>query len=81
MRKHWAFESELVAVKQQVEAVELEARRLSELFPDAEEHIEVKNEDTLSAWEDLQAKAEQRRENLQQAEQLQAYFDHYQDLM
>lgn len=80
-RKHGAFESELVAVKEQVEAVELEAHRLSELFPDAEEHIEVKREDTVSAWQELQAKAEQRRENLQQAEQLQAYFDQYQDLM
>ncbi|KAF5308651.1 hypothetical protein FQR65_LT06112 [Abscondita terminalis] len=62
-------------------AIEKEAHRLSELFPDAEEHIEVKREDTLNAWEELQAKTEHRRENLQQAEQLQAYFDQYQDLM
>ncbi|KAF5273495.1 hypothetical protein FQA39_LY07512 [Lamprigera yunnana] len=81
VRKHTGFEAELVAVKEQVEAIEREARRLSELFPDAEEHIEVKREDTLNAWEELQAKTEHRKENLCQAEQLQAYFDQYQDLM
>ncbi|XP_031334782.1 spectrin beta chain, non-erythrocytic 1 isoform X2 [Photinus pyralis] len=81
VRKHTGFETELVAVKEQVKAIEQEAHRLSELFPDAEEHIEVKREDTLNAWEELQTKAEHRRENLQQSEQLQTYFDQYQDLM
>ncbi|KAK4883333.1 hypothetical protein RN001_006652 [Aquatica leii] len=81
VRKHAGFETELVAVKEQVEAIEKEAHRLSELFPDAEEHIEVKKEDTLNVWEELQTKTSHRKENLQQAEQLQAYFDQYQDLM
>ncbi|XP_025833247.1 spectrin beta chain, non-erythrocytic 1 [Agrilus planipennis] len=81
IRKHQAFETELAAVKEQVEAVCKEAKKLSELFPDAEEHIEVKKEDTLSSWEELQIKAEQRRNNLQEAEQLQTYFDEHRDLM
>jgi spectrin beta len=58
-----------------------EAGRLASLFPDAREHIEVKHEDTQEAWEDLLEKSAQRRNKLQQAEQLQAYFDEYRDLM
>lgn len=81
VRKHAALETELQAVREQVEGVEHEAARLIEMFPDAEEHIDVKRLDTLSAWEDLQAKAERRRENLKQSEHLQTYFDQYQDLL
>jgi hypothetical protein len=58
-----------------------EAGRLASLFPDAREHIAVKHEDTLEAWGDLLEKSAQRRDKLQQAEQLQAYFDEYRDLM
>jgi spectrin beta len=58
-----------------------EAGRLASLFPDAREHIAVKHEDTQDAWGDLLEKSAQRRDKLQQAEQLQAYFDEYRDLM
>ncbi|ERL92196.1 hypothetical protein D910_09516 [Dendroctonus ponderosae] len=50
-------------------------------FPDTKEHIDDKKEDTLSAWEDLQLKVEREREYLQQSEQLQSYFDEYQELL
>lgn len=81
IRKHAAFESELIAVKAQVNSVEYEAERLIELFPDAEEHIDVKTEDVRAAWEDVLKRANARKENLFQAEQLQTYFDQHQDLM
>lgn len=42
IRKHEAFESELAAVRSQVEAVKLEARRLAKAFPDTQDHVEVK---------------------------------------
>jgi len=58
-----------------------EAGRLVSLFPDAQEHIAVKREDMLDAWRDLLEKSAQRWDKLQQAEQLQAYFDEYRDLM
>ena len=35
----------------------------------------------LDAWGDLLEKSDQRRDKLQQAEQLQAYFNEYQALM
>ncbi|XP_063234159.1 spectrin alpha chain, non-erythrocytic 1 isoform X2 [Bacillus rossius redtenbacheri] len=81
VRKHQGFETDLAAVKEQVESVTEEATRLAELFPDARDHIEAKHEDTLEAWSDLLDKSAQRRDNLQQAEKLQAYFDEYRDLM
>ena len=58
-----------------------EAVRLASLFPDAREHIAVKQEDTLDAWGELLEKSAQHLDKLQQAEQLQAYFDEYRDLM
>ncbi|XP_075227745.1 spectrin beta chain, non-erythrocytic 5 kst isoform X2 [Lycorma delicatula] len=81
VRKHQGFETDLAAVKEQVESVVEEAGRLAGLFPDAREHIEVKHEECLDAWTQLLEKAEQRKDKLQQAEQLQTYFDQYRDLM
>nr|CAD7574119.1 unnamed protein product [Timema californicum] len=81
VRKHEGFETDLAAVKEQVESVVEEAKRLADLFPDARDHIEVKYEDTLEAWNELLDKSAQRRDKLSQAEQLQAYFDDYRDLI
>ncbi|XP_066903176.1 spectrin beta chain, erythrocytic isoform X2 [Halyomorpha halys] len=81
VRKHEVFQTDLAAVKEQVEAVVEEGGRLSGLFPDAREHIEVKHEEVTDAWTQLYEKTEQRRRNLEQAEQLQSYFDLYRDLM
>lgn len=81
VRKHNTFESELVAIKEQVEIIEQEAEKLIELYPDAEDHIAVKREDSQGAWEDLRAKSQQRKENLEQAEQLQTYFDQHQEFL
>lgn len=58
-----------------------EAQKLAELFPDARDHIAVRHEETLRAWNDLLEKGAQRKDKLEQAEKLQAYFDDYRDLM
>lgn len=81
VRKHEVFETELGAVKEQVDAVVEEAKRLAEIYPDAKEHIEVKRDETTEMWTDLLEKTVARKGKLQQAEQLQAYFDEYRDLM
>ncbi|XP_054271663.1 spectrin alpha chain, non-erythrocytic 1 isoform X2 [Macrosteles quadrilineatus] len=81
VRKHDGFQTDLAAVKEQVESVVEEAGRLAGLFPDARDHIEVKHEETLDAWTQLLEKAEQRRDKLRQAEQLQTYFDQYRELI
>lgn len=79
-RKHETFENELLVVEGQVEYVKTEADRLINMFPDAEEHIDVKREETVTAWEDLQMKSGRRKENLKQMEQVQTYFDEHKDL-
>lgn len=81
VRRHQGFEADLAAVRLQVEAVAEEATRLANIFPDAREHVEVKNEETLDAWNDLLDKSDQRKDKLKQAEQLQSYFDEYRDLL
>lgn len=81
VRKHEVFDTELAAVREQVESVIAEAKKLAETFPDAKDHIEVKKEETIEAWSDLMDKTIARKDKLKQAEQLQAYFDEYRDLM
>ncbi|KAL1131759.1 hypothetical protein AAG570_011372 [Ranatra chinensis] len=81
MRKHHGFQADLAAVKEQVESVTEVGGRLAGLFPDAREHIEAKHEEVLDAWALLLEKAEERKNNLQQAEQSQAYFDEHRELM
>ncbi|XP_071037774.1 spectrin beta chain [Parasteatoda tepidariorum] len=81
VRRHEGFERDLAAVKEQVVALVEEARRLATQFPDAKEHIDVKHEDVAEAWNQLLEKSAERKDKLQQAEQLQAYFDDYRELM
>ncbi|CAL7939039.1 unnamed protein product [Xylocopa violacea] len=81
VRKHQGFETDLGAVKEQVEVLKLEASRLIDLFPDARVHIDVKHQEAETAWNELLDKAAQRRSKLAQAEQLQAYLGEYRDLM
>ncbi|XP_065360785.1 spectrin beta chain, non-erythrocytic 5 isoform X2 [Calliphora vicina] len=80
-RKHLVFETELEAIREQVNSVMNEANNLAEIYPDAKEHIEVKRDETIEAWADVTEKSNVRKEKLQQAEQLQSYFDEYRDLI
>ncbi|XP_058129165.1 spectrin beta chain, non-erythrocytic 1 [Anopheles coustani] len=81
VRTHEAFEAELGAIKEQLESVVAEAQKLGDTYPDAKEHIEVKRDETIEVWSELKDRTAQRKEKLAQAEQLQAYFDDYRDLM
>lgn len=81
IRKHQALETEIKAIRDRVDFIIHEGDRLVTEFPDTKEHIDDKKEDTLSAWEDLQLKVERERDYLQQSEQLQSYFDEYQELL
>jgi len=81
VRKHQGFETDLAAVKEQVECLMEEASRLIELFPDARVHIDVKHQEAEAAWIELLEKAAQRRSKLAQAEQLQAYLGKYRELI
>ncbi|XP_070377881.1 spectrin beta chain, non-erythrocytic 1-like isoform X1 [Dermacentor albipictus] len=80
-RRHEGFQRDLAAVREQVETLLREARRLAETFPDAREHIEAKQDEVSDAWSTLMNRSHQRGDKLHQAEQLQAYFDEYRELM
>lgn len=81
LRKHQALETEIKAIRDRVDFIEQEGERLISEFPDTNEHIDDKKLDTLTAWKDLQVKVEKQRDYLLQGEQLQTYFDEYQDLL
>ncbi|XP_030753943.1 spectrin beta chain, non-erythrocytic 2 isoform X2 [Sitophilus oryzae] len=81
LRKHQALETEMKAIRDRVDFVEQEGDRLIFEFPDTKEHIDDKKLDTLTVWKDLQLKVEKERDYLLQSEQLQTYFDEYQDLL
>ena len=79
--KHDGFEQDLAAISEQVETNTKEAQKLLERFPDAQDHITTKHEEMVQAWDMLLQKAAMRKEKLQEAENLQMYFDDYRELM
>lgn len=81
IRKHEGFETEVAVLREQVEQLQSEATKLADAFPDARDHIEVKKEEAVESWTELTEKSQLRKGKLAQAEQLQAYFDEYRDLM
>ncbi|XP_022241663.1 spectrin beta chain, non-erythrocytic 1-like [Limulus polyphemus] len=81
LRRHEGFQRDLAAVKEQVQSLVKEAQRLASIYPDAREHISAKHEEVADAWNQLLEKSAQRKDRLQQAEKLQAYYDEYRMLM
>ena len=81
IRSHEGFERDLAAVREQVEALLEEAKRLAALFPDASEHIFAKNDQVREVWNQLLERSAQRRHHLMELETLQTYFDEYRELM
>jgi spectrin beta len=49
-------------------------------YPDAQEHVVSKHEMMVQCWNVLVEKSSQRKEKLQQADQLQLYFNDYREL-
>ncbi|XP_064623906.1 spectrin beta chain, non-erythrocytic 2-like isoform X3 [Lineus longissimus] len=80
-RKHQGFERDLAAVGESVQKVDAEAKRLMSEIPDARNHVKDKLEETTSAWNELLEKSAGRRNKLQQADDLQKYFNEYRELL
>ncbi len=75
------LQQDLAAISEQVETVTKDAERLLQQFPDAQEHIHSKHEEMVQAWNLLLEKAGLRKEKLQQALNLQMYFNDYRELV
>ncbi len=76
-----ALQQDLAAISEQVSSITKEAEVLLGILPDAQEHIHVKHEEMVHAWNLLLEKANLRKDKLQQAEHLQMYFNDYRELV
>ncbi|GFQ78654.1 spectrin alpha chain, non-erythrocytic 1 [Trichonephila clavata] len=79
LRHHDTLEGDLKAIEEQVQAISEEAIVLSNQFPDSKEDIETKQLTVVTSWKKCVEKAANRKDKLQQAEQLQSYFDEARD--
>lgn len=74
------IQRDLAAISEQVETITKEAENLLAHYPDAQEHVAAKHEEMVQAWNSLVEKSTLRKEKLQQAQQLQMYFNDYREL-
>ena len=81
IRQLEGFDRDLDAVKEQVEALFVEADRLAALFPDISENIEERKNNVRAVWSGLSAGSVRHRENLLQIEAIQSYFDEFRLLL
>ncbi|CAG9789926.1 unnamed protein product [Diatraea saccharalis] len=80
-RRLHALHADLDAIRAAADRLQLEADRLGTAFPDAKEHVTAKLEDVTEALEALTQRAAHSSQQLELAEQLQAYFGTYQELL
>ncbi|XP_045480921.1 spectrin beta chain, non-erythrocytic 1-like [Harmonia axyridis] len=73
LRKPQTFEGELEVIEDKANFIEQEAKKLVEEFPDTNEHVDSKKEDTLEAYKYLVVCAERKKYNLQQLEPSRVY--------
>ncbi|XP_041968361.1 spectrin beta chain, non-erythrocytic 2 isoform X3 [Aricia agestis] len=69
------------AIRERHAALAADAERLGDAFPDARAHVSAKLDDVTDALEALDARAAAVQQQLELAQQLDAYFDTYQQLM
>ncbi|GFS73890.1 spectrin alpha chain, non-erythrocytic 1 [Trichonephila clavipes] len=79
LRHHDTLEGDLKAIEEQVQAISEEAVVLSNQFPESKEDIETKQLTVVTFWKKCVEKAADRKDKLQQAEQMQSYFDEARD--
>ncbi|XP_028169117.1 spectrin alpha chain-like, partial [Ostrinia furnacalis] len=80
-RRLTALHADLDAIRARHAGLKEEAARLGTAFPDAKEHVTAKLEDVSEALEALAARADHAGTQVELAEQLQAYFGTYQELL
>ncbi|CAB3231870.1 unnamed protein product, partial [Arctia plantaginis] len=76
-----ALSADLDAIKHAHDKLQEEAVRLGTAFPDAKEHVTSKLEDVTESLTTLVSLTQQCSQQLELAEQLQAYFDTYHELL
>ncbi|XP_050810875.1 spectrin beta chain, non-erythrocytic 5 isoform X3 [Gopherus flavomarginatus] len=79
--QHEGVERDLAAIAKELKRIQGEARRLSQLYPQAKENIMERLTEVDECWEKLTRKSVERKERLSQAEQVQVYFNDCRELM
>jgi len=74
------LQQDLAALSAQVDKTTTMYKTLLHEYPDAGEHMTVKQDEMMTEWNSLLAKAGTRTERLQEAESVQLYFDDYRGL-
>ncbi|KRX45016.1 Spectrin beta chain, non-erythrocytic 5 [Trichinella murrelli] len=72
---------ELSAVQRKVETLCKEAERLVSNYPDTAEHLDVRKQEMMEVFNELNQEGKNQRTKLEHAEQLQAYFEQFHDLI
>jgi len=73
-------QQDVAALSAQVDKTTAMYKTLLREFPDASDHMTAKQDELMTEWNTLLAKARLRTERLQQAESVQLYFDDYRSL-
>uniref|UniRef100_A0A452IK20 Calponin-homology (CH) domain-containing protein n=1 Tax=Gopherus agassizii TaxID=38772 RepID=A0A452IK20_9SAUR len=79
--QHEGVERDLAAIAKELKRIQGEARRLSQLYPQAKENIMERLTEVDECWEKLTRKSVERKERLSQAEQVQVYINDCRELM
>uniref|UniRef100_V5GNX9 Spectrin beta chain, non-erythrocytic 5 n=1 Tax=Anoplophora glabripennis TaxID=217634 RepID=V5GNX9_ANOGL len=80
LRKHEAFENELVVLEAQLQVLVEDASRLQKMYPSNKNKIQQQQELVVDAWNGLKERAELRRDQLQASVDLQKFLTQVRDL-
>jgi len=74
------MQQDLAALSAQVDKTTTMYKTLLREYPDAGDHMTVKQDELMTEWNSLLSKARLRTERLHEAESVQLYFDDYRGL-
>ncbi|XP_028142929.1 spectrin beta chain, non-erythrocytic 1 isoform X1 [Diabrotica virgifera virgifera] len=80
LRKHEAFENELVVLEAQLQILVEDASKLKKLYPNNKVNIQHQQEVVVAAWNDLKERTDLRRDQLQASVDLQKFLAQVRDL-
>ncbi|CAH0552966.1 unnamed protein product [Brassicogethes aeneus] len=80
LRKHEAFENELVVLEAQLQVLVEDASKLQKLYPSNKSSIQKQQENVVNDWDMLKQKSDLRKEKLQASVDVQKFLTQVRDL-
>lgn len=74
------LQHDLAPLQQRVKQLSQEGQHLSTSYPESATHIVKRESQAVTAWLELNAKSQRRKQKLGQAEELQHYLNDFRDL-